>query len=179
MRRLALALGILCVGISEGRAESLFLEWNNFGPDYEFIAKAARDNPGYDDTRNLADFVLVGRHDLNRDGLYELIIGVRSIGACGRHIDPFCHAKIYTREGGRPDGAWRFAGDLNAHHGPVGDGRLIFHAEDEYHNGWRIIRDDNGRGCWITDMRHAQWGTKPEWLPGYFGFPLDGTNCPK
>jgi len=52
-------------------------------------------------------------------------------------------------------------------------------AEDYLAVAWVDLNGDDSRRCWVTEMRHANGLTKPEQLPGYFGFAEEGKNCAK
>jgi len=159
-------------------AEKIYLKWNNFGTEKEFITTTANRSLEVEKNRRDAeDYLAVAWVDLNGDGIPELIIGHSTIGYCSRTE---CFADIYTRQGGKPDGPWRFIGEISLL--TLADrniGPLFVTLEDEYHNGWRVIRGDGSRRCWVTEMRHANGLTKPEQLPGYFGFAEDGESCRK
>jgi len=167
---------LICLASPALASEKLFLEWDNFGPDREFIMSdamlrndiAAREDP--------SKHVLVGRHDLNGDGRLELILGFETIGLCGRYEeDVHCLAKIYQPV----EGGWRLIGEMYTHVADLGDGRLYIFGEDNYYNGWRVLRYRDLRYCWVDDIRHADRGTRPALLPGYYGVALNDQPCPK
>jgi hypothetical protein len=153
------------------------LERRNFGPDREFITSDAMLVDDIDAREDPSKHVLVGRHDLNGDGRLELILGFETGGLCGRYKeeDVHCVAKIYQPV----EGGWRLIGEMYTHLADLGDGRLYIFGEDNYHNGWRVLRYRDLRYCWVDDIRHADRGTRPELLPGYYGVAPNDRPCPK
>jgi hypothetical protein len=118
----------------------------------------------------------VGRHDLNGDGRSELIVGFETISHCGRSDeDVHCLAKIYQPV----EGGWRLIGKMYTHVADLGDGRLYIFGEDNYHNGWRVLRYGDLRYCWADDIRQADKAIRPALLPGYYSFALNDRPCPK
>ena len=175
VRSLFLAVWFTCMASLATGSEKLFLDWNNFGPDREFILSDRVLGNDIAARRDPTSHILVGRYDLNGDGRIELVVGFKTINYCGRgEDDVYCRARIYESVGN----TWRLIGDMYTHLAELGDGRLYILGEDEYHNGWRILRYGDFRYCWVTDIRKAGRTTKPEQLPGYFGVVPKEKPCP-
>ncbi|MBM3570435.1 MAG: hypothetical protein FJX46_16965 [Alphaproteobacteria bacterium] len=171
---------IACSGRGGSAAERVILKRGDVGAEAEFLAELLGKSgvQGVYDTFGIKN-LHIGRHDLNGDGRYELLIGYSGSYFCSRVS---CPVDIFRRNGER----WTWIGGIELQMDDA-DAKFEIVVNGKSRNGWSILSEREFMICWTIGTGNRVYAPLAdstesyEFIPGRGGYFLavkPGEPCP-